>query len=459
MKRKRVNTDSTAASAFRVFVNRLAVQARQPGARADPLLYAAARTSRNAYTVSKPALNEHRKRVKATRALAQWMMSNSKKKRSNGTGAEAAERGTVDVVKRLLARGANVNVLFSNNVTPLMTAIRLGYDKLVDVLINAGANLDTGDRSGENTPLLLAIGMGNLRIVQKLLHAGANVNHGNAWQTVPLQWAMINHRDVARNTADKIVIALLKAGANPNPPASLSLPDGTPFGIAIQRYIRTPEHLERNSVVVDRLIRAGADVNAAMDYNNDQTTPLHFAITYNSLQMVRKLLTAGADPNARVLTRVTGELWGTQGVTPLGTACYEGDGHLSIVAQLLKAGARVDSRNICYFGEWRGKNGDTALLLAARSKNPSSKVMTMLLDNGATANARGEFNMTPLMHLCGKKTLSILEVAVLRRLLKLGASVRDKDSRGHRSLTYAVRAKNEVAIKELLAAGADPTQI
>ena len=477
-KRKRgnsANTASTAASAFRVFVNRLAVQARQPGARADPLLYAAARTSRNAYTVAKPALNEHRKRVMATRALANWMKTNRPAKPREmppATGnnvkklaiAEATEHGNVDVVKRLLARGADPNVRFSSKQyrltgTPLMLAVCSGYNKLVDVLIQGGADLEAKDSKHiEYTPLMLAVESGNIMMARKLLKAGAQVNN-DVEGIRALHVAFKNRKTIqAINAGEKMAILLLSAGADPNPPdVRSSFRLGSPLSEAIQHYITrtlTMRDGQMNSAVVDRLISAGANVNGVM---HDGRSLLEYVVLRNSPQLVGKLLAAGADPNVMhndFLVYIRPQM-----LPILCKACNLGDGYLRTVEQLLKGGAPVDSRNIFISGHSNGRTGDTALICAASSNHPSAKVMTMLLDAGANPKARGEMNATALMRLCGKETLSVLEVAVLRRLLKLGASVNDKDSEGSRPLYYAKRAKNKVAIRELLAAGADPTKI
>ena len=58
---------------------------------------------------------------------------------------EAAERGNAAAVKKLIARGADVNTPGTEGYFPLYAAAWHGDPKTVSVLINAGANIHTAD--------------------------------------------------------------------------------------------------------------------------------------------------------------------------------------------------------------------------------------------------------------------------------------------------------------------------
>ena len=94
--------------------------------------------------------------------------------------------------------------------------------------------------------------------------------------------------------------------------------------------------------VVKLLLAAGADVNAKDSFGD---TPLHAAAINGQADVVKLLLAAGADVNAK----------GWIGYTPLHHAAY--DGHADVAKLLLAAGADVNARNTV---------GDTPLDAAAK---------------------------------------------------------------------------------------------
>ncbi len=85
--------------------------------------------------------------------------------------------------------------------------------------------------------------------------------------------------------------------------------------------------------LVDVLLEAGADVNAASD-NAFKVTPLHSASAISNLGIVRKLLEAGADVNARQ----------DRGATALHSAAY--NGRKDIVDLLLSYGADRTAKTV-----------------------------------------------------------------------------------------------------------------
>lgn len=94
------------------------------------------------------------------------------------------------------------------------------------------------------------------------------------------------------------------------------------------------------------------------------------------------------------------------------------EGHVSLVRDLLRAGARPDARDV-----WQA----TPLMwVAARSQN--IEVIGLLLAHGADPNAMDRDERTPLDHLIVEGRAGLLQqrAAVLQALLDAGATVSDR---------------------------------
>src|SRR5882762_159363 len=74
-----------------------------------------------------------------------------------------------------LENGANLEAEDKDGKTPLVRAAGYGYERIVNLLIEKGANIESKDNVHNQTPLLWAV-MGNHMIVTKmLLENGANL--------------------------------------------------------------------------------------------------------------------------------------------------------------------------------------------------------------------------------------------------------------------------------------------
>jgi len=76
-------------------------------------------------------------------------------------------------MKYLIAKGANVNARDFKGVTPLETAVGLGFVEGAQILITYGAHIDEADATGE-TPLISAVHRHDSQMARVLLQAGAN---------------------------------------------------------------------------------------------------------------------------------------------------------------------------------------------------------------------------------------------------------------------------------------------
>ena len=102
----------------------------------------------------------------------------------------AAERGYVQVVKKLIDSGINVNTPTPSyrKRTPLHYASLYGHLEVAKLLLEKKANINSQDKH-KRTPLLCASEKGHLEVAKLLLHKGANVNCQDKQKMSPLNYA------------------------------------------------------------------------------------------------------------------------------------------------------------------------------------------------------------------------------------------------------------------------------
>lgn len=297
----------------------------------------------------------------------------------------AAREGHLEMVELLLQHGSQVNVGASENwnagITPLMVAAREGHLNVVQALLTAGAALeskDSGYEDGGETAMHYAARGGHSEVIQALAKAGAKINAKAKGGSTPLLVAVSKKQHDAVKTllslkADPnagpsggagplftaaqhpdfaLVKLLLEHGARPNP--SSKKPGFFPLGAAAG---------QNSAEIVRHLLTAGAEVNTQGVTGN---TALSDATIYGHEGVVEILLAAKANPN----------LTDRDGFTPLMGAVISGKE--SVVSQLLAAGALVntvaqDGRTAIKIARERKKPKILALLEAAAEKQPAVK--------------------------------------------------------------------------------------
>lgn len=175
---------------------------------------------------------------------------------------------------------------------------------------------------------------------------------------------------------------------------------------------------------VFRQIAKPVDVNSRQP---DGMTPLHWATQHGRVDIIERLLDAGAEADP------TNEY----GVTPLAIACEAGNP--KAVATLLNAGADANS-------ELAG--GQTMLMTAARTGN--GDVVRLLTQHGARVNDKERKGQTALMWAAVEG-----HAAAMDALLDSGASVDATSSFGFNAMMFAAREGRIDAAKRLLQAGVD----
>lgn len=117
---------------------------------------------------------------------------------------DAAIRGEAAEVERLLAAGADATVWPHSGRTPLHNAAAFGHDRVVAILLIAGADADATTLISvpsqtalisDVTPLHLAASYGQAAVVEELLAAGADVHARRGDGTTALELAEENGHD------------------------------------------------------------------------------------------------------------------------------------------------------------------------------------------------------------------------------------------------------------------------
>lgn len=240
---------------------------------------------------------------------------------------DAAYRGDLAAVQRLVAAGADINAKNERGVTPLWMAT--GATPIFDPVRANPADLDTHVKllarqtvvlrylldhgadpnlvaTNGASPLMQAVRNANTESVRTLIVHSANVNakdlHGGT--------ALL---DAVGYGFPDIVTILLEHGAQTN--GILDVNGFTPLMLAIQ---------QAHFGIAETLIRHGADVREPGRHGE---TALCLAVKKNRPELVRSLLAHGADAQARAC----------DGNTPRQIA--EQNRYTEIVRQLERAGA------------------------------------------------------------------------------------------------------------------------
>lgn len=276
----------------------------------------------------------------------------------------AANNGNAAIIGRLLDAGADPNGTAFEGQTMLMTAALAGRADAVRLLLTRGANVDDVEPYKGQTALMWAAAEGNTAVVDVLLEAGARLDAKSGGGFTPFLFAV-------RNARIDTTLALLKHGANVNELA----PDGS----SALSMATVNAYYELASVLLDNgadpnlpdprasplhavawLRKPGADGAAGVG-NTPQGTPVPTG-KITDLELARKLLEHGANPNARVDWRepTFGKEGGTarnppnirlgrhllsyNGATPFYVAAKNGDVALMHLLVEFKADPTITSR-------------------------------------------------------------------------------------------------------------------
>jgi uncharacterized protein len=373
----------------------------------------------------------------------------------------AAQNGDAAIIKLLLAAGADANGSLSSGQTMVMIAARTGKADAITALVARGANVNARESVLGETAMIWAAAENHAAAIGTLASAGADVNARSNVLQFPQRdygdgksgrftvlprggWTPLMY--AARQDARDAIIALVKAGAGLNAVD----PDGT---TALTLAVINA-HFEAATLLLD----AGADPNvadargmaplyAAVDMNTLDETPGRPAPkvsgTIDNLQMVERLLTNGANPNAAlravVLERVhnNGDPVLAEGATPLMRAARKADvagmrvllAHGADPRQTMRGGVTAAMIASGFggqvrFAEYNQKSG---------TEHDAEECVRLCLERGADINATNDLGQTVLHIAAAQRDESFIRFLVAR-----GARLDAMDRQGHTPLDIAL---------------------
>ena len=382
--------------------------------------------------------------------------------RSKSPWIQAAERGDEAEMMLLLEAGIDINLKGEGGRTALWWAAYKSYEKIAQLLVKRGANIEARDDEDGKTPLMLAVSNKDESLMALLLDNGASIEERDNQQRTPLWYAAHCGFEIGAR-----LLVTQKAEID-----------------AQDTYGETPLHIaaeKGHAAVATILLQSGANLGVQ---NRSQMQPIMSAAAKSHVALVRMLLERGAEVNVRNIASRTclllavedsshwrRELWVTKalplielllengaeidahdmwGTTALVQAARKGNGEL--VRLLLDKRANVEG-----VGE-EGSLENTPLLAALSNEdNPLEQsehvaIVVMLLDRGAQFESKDERGRTALSLLSGvgKKSDALASL-----FLERGANVNVSDGRGETALSKAVENGNESRVRLLLQKGAN----
>jgi uncharacterized protein len=382
-----------------------------------------------------------------------------------------------EMTELLLAAGAHVSTANDSGATPMLLATMNGSAAMIELLLKAGADPNGALSASGNTPLMMAARTGKVDAAKLLLDHGAQVNSKESWGgTTALMWA-------ASERHPEVVKLLVERGADVNAKSSF-VPSASGRGFegtapVVAKSNQTPEEFasgwmtplmfaarEDDLESARVLIQAGADVNAV---GGDGKDALGLALFNGSYDVVSLLIDSHANVNHADAQRFTPLFWAVDRrnmETAPNFPWMVTTDPLPLIRKLLDAGANPNAL-VNNTPRARMREGSprivfaTALMRAAFAGD--LELVKLLLAHGADPHVQSSDRETTLMAACGlafingyhrqKPPAERLEVVKL--LVGLGEDVNHADSYGITSLMAAANLGDINIVRYLIGQGAD----
>jgi quinoprotein dehydrogenase-associated probable ABC transporter substrate-binding protein len=206
--------------------------------------------------------------------LKEWLANGADPNEELGNAVVGQDLGRIGY---LIEHGADINTRFGDGYTPLVNAVRFGFDAVARYLVEHKADVNLADNS-HWTPLMYAAWNDDPDMLRVLATHGAKLEAADSDAMNALSIA-------AQNAKVKSATALVEAGADVNHAAGSG--GYTPLMLAA-----TAGSME----IVDVLLKHGAKVNAR---NSGGITALMIVAASNQPKIAEALIEAGADAKVK----------------------------------------------------------------------------------------------------------------------------------------------------------------
>ncbi|WP_265041640.1 ankyrin repeat domain-containing protein [Wolbachia endosymbiont (group B) of Melanostoma mellinum] len=331
----------------------------------------------------------------------------------------AVEDRNIEVARKLIEEGADVNLLDSSQRTTLYQPAVNGDIEIIKILVTKKVNHNVEDLMNL-TALYEAARNGHKEVVRLLMNNGADVKKNGALKLTPLHIAVAN---VDRAMVDCII------KNDKNIDKNIEIVDV--FGWTPLYWAVTKNDISILEDLLKCISEHGADVN--LEDNLIGRSPLHIAATNGNVGAVELLIKYGANVNHK-------DAWGW---TPFNCAATKGN--RKVMYYLIAHGASIETNDsqkillsICPYnyleavttmiqlGIWK----DVMKLMGAEflrcaARHGDTLMVHALLEAGVNANADDDLGSTAL-----HKAAKYNHPEVVRILILYGVDVNAQDSSG-----------------------------
>ncbi len=284
---------------------------------------------------------------------------------------QAVQKGDLEWVKRLL--GSDPSLLELENDAgnrPLHLAVMTGNEEMVKYLLARGADIDARGEQ-EAVPLHWALAFGHTGIAEYLIEQGCDLEAKATGGATTLAFTVLGRQTKKVETQLDLVERLVKAGLDVNEvlEGDMTLLHGTSI-------LGDPE-------MAEKLVGLGAEVNAR---TANGETPLFLTAVRGRFETAERFLRLGAEPDLR--QKKTGR-------TPMHMAALKG--YSDIIGLLIEHGAKVQVKDeagmtpVEYAAKYRNKKVVERLIAAGaqadgfEAKYAGPSYLSLPLESGEAA--------------------------------------------------------------------------